>query len=69
MNYRPIGTYAGPNEIKKDDRPMLGPWAPGNYLCHCLRCGGFFLGGLTTHVCADCAYKTCDAPAPSKPTS
>jgi hypothetical protein len=46
-----------PKDIKQDDRPMRGWWAPGDYLCKCIRCEAMFAGDKRAAMCADCAYK------------
>lgn len=52
--------------IKCDDRPQKGGWAPGNYLDKCTTCTEQFIGGKHAIICADCAYKTVE-PAVEKP--
>lgn len=42
---------------KKDDRPELGRWQPGNHLRRCGPCGDPFVGGRKAEHCADCAYR------------
>jgi hypothetical protein len=42
---------------KKDDRPELGRWQPGNHLRRCGPCGSPFVGGRKAEHCADCAYR------------
>lgn len=42
---------------KKDDRPELGRWQPGNHLRRCGPCGDPFVGGRKAERCADCAYR------------
>lgn len=41
----------------RDTRPMLGGWAPGNYLRRCHVCKGGFIGDKRAMQCADCAYR------------
>jgi hypothetical protein len=42
---------------KKDDRPAIGQWQPGNHLRRCEPCGSPFVGGRKAEHCADCAYR------------
>jgi hypothetical protein len=42
---------------KRDDRPELGRWQPGNHLRRCGPCGSPFVGGRRAEHCADCAYR------------
>jgi len=46
-----------PRDAKKDSRPQLGAWAPGNYMCVCSVCTSKFIGDKRAKVCADCAYE------------
>lgn len=39
-----------------DRRPSRRLWAPGDYTCRCLLCGGHFIGDKRAVNCADCAY-------------
>lgn len=41
---------------KVDHRAPIGGWAPGPYLCRCLRCAELFEGDKRAYSCADCAY-------------
>jgi hypothetical protein len=45
-----------PKDIKQDDRPMRGRWAPGDYFCTCVHCKAMFVGDKRSVECADCAY-------------
>lgn len=45
---------------KKDDRPRRGAWAPGDYICECIRCHEQFLGDKRAGTCADCGYRPVD---------
>lgn len=63
------GCFVSLSNVKHDDRPMNGAWAPGNYLNQCNRCGEQFIGDKRAVVCADCAYgpnNKEDSPAPVK---
>jgi hypothetical protein len=39
-----------------DDRQQKGAWAPGKYICTCIKCREFFQGDKRALSCADCAY-------------
>jgi hypothetical protein len=39
-----------------DTRPAKGNWAPGKYMCRCIKCGKTFAGDKRAGSCADCAY-------------
>ena len=40
----------------KDDRPLKGWWAPGNYTNNCKSCGADFVGDKRAGHCAPCEY-------------
>ena len=42
--------------MKIDQRPKLGRWAPGEYNGTCKRCNNEFIGDKRALICADCAY-------------
>ena len=43
--------------IKRDERPRLKMWAPGNYMNICTTCGISFCGDKLARQCAPCAYE------------
>lgn len=45
---------------KRDSRPELGRWQPGNHLRRCGPCGSPFVGGRKAEHCADCAYRAAE---------
>lgn len=52
-------------DIKRDDRPQKGGWAPGNYWNKCPVCKEAFVGDKRAGICADCAYD--ETPKPQEP--
>ena len=45
------------SDMKEDNRPKRGGWAPGNYISGpCIYCKVQFIGDKRAVVCADCAY-------------
>ena len=46
-------------EDKRKALPSYG-WAPGDYLCVCIRCSRRFWGEKRANRCADCAYEEKD---------
>jgi hypothetical protein len=46
-----------PKRVERNDRPQRGAWAPGDYLCRCIRCKVTFIGDKRAVMCADCAYE------------
>lgn len=51
------GSYQNMDIMKRDERPPMGAWAPGGYLCTCQQCSSKFIGDKLAGTCADCAYK------------
>ncbi len=47
---------SGIADYKKDDRPKLFTWAPGEYINECPQCDEKFIGDKRAIICADCAY-------------
>jgi hypothetical protein len=45
-----------------DPRPAFGGWAPGEYMCECLKCHCGFIGDKRAYKCADCAYEDSECP-------
>lgn len=43
-------------DCKQDNRPQRYGWAPGNYICRCVKCEAGFIGDKRAVHCADCAY-------------
>ncbi len=43
--------------LKRDNRPAMGLYAPGNYINTCSKCNAGFVGDKRAVHCADCAYK------------
>lgn len=43
--------------IRRDERPKIKRWAPGNYINICTGCGASFCGDKLARQCADCAYE------------
>jgi hypothetical protein len=43
--------------LREDIRPRRGLWAPGDYLCSCIRCKINFIGDKRAGHCSDCAYQ------------
>jgi hypothetical protein len=43
-------------KFKDDKRPQRYTWAPGGYLCSCVKCRENFAGDKRANLCADCAY-------------
>lgn len=43
-------------QTKKDERPKLDGWAPGNYTNTCQMCHKEFVGDKRAFFCAQCAY-------------
>lgn len=40
----------------EDKRSPRRGWAPGGYVCGCVKCGEQFTGEKRAYHCADCAY-------------
>lgn len=62
MNDKNDGVTVGDVYYKRDIRPFLGWWAPGEYMRKCYHCGEHFIGDKRAGHCADCAYKLAVTP-------